>query len=96
MHTTPRLEVVVSSRCEQCGEAVGIAETIAREFPQVRVEVINLGAPNAVKPDVVFAVPTYLLNGRIVSLGNPSLQEMRDHITNIGANSPAASFLKDA
>jgi alkyl hydroperoxide reductase subunit AhpF len=74
---TPRLEVYVSSECPNCGEAVRLAEEAAQRYPNVEVQVIDLeqldGNP---PPDPVVAVPTYLLNGRVVSLGNPYPEEL--------------------
>jgi Thioredoxin domain len=73
----PRLEVYVSSECLNCGEAVRLAEEAAERYPNVVVRVIDLdqldGNP---PPDPVVAVPTYLLNGRVVSLGNPYPEEL--------------------
>jgi hypothetical protein len=44
----------------------------------VVVEAIDLAADvqNGQVPDVVVAVPTYLLNGRVVSLANPYPEEL--------------------
>ncbi len=49
---------------------------IARQFPQLVTEIINLDEPGAEKPEEVFAVPTYLLNGKIISLGNPYPEQL--------------------
>jgi alkyl hydroperoxide reductase subunit AhpF len=72
-----RLEVYVSSECLNCDEAVGLAEEAAVRYPNVAVRVIDLdqldGSP---PPDPVVAVPTYVLNGRVVSLGNPYPEEL--------------------
>ena len=68
----PLLEVYVSSECPNCDEAVRLAEEAAARYPDVVVRLIDLdelgGNP---PPDPVVAVPTYLLNGQVVSLGNP-------------------------
>ncbi len=73
----PRLEVYVSTMCPNCGEAVRLAEEAAARYPDAVVRVIDLdqldGRP---PPDPVVAVPTYLLNGRVVSLGNPYPEEL--------------------
>src|SRR5215813_11821213 len=73
----PRLEVYVSSECLNCGEAVSLAGEAALRYPEVVVRVIDLdqlhGGP---PPDPVVAVPTYVLNGRVVSLGNPYPEEL--------------------
>lgn len=74
---SPLLEVYVSSECPNCDEAVRLAEEAAARYPNVVVRLIDLdqldGNP---PPDPVVAVPTYLLNGRVVSLGNPYPEEL--------------------
>lgn len=75
--TAPRLEVYVSNECPNCGEAVRLAEEAALRYPNVLVCVIDLDQLNGgPPPDPVVAVPTYLLNGRVVSLGNPYPEEL--------------------
>ena len=77
----PLLEVYVSSECPNCDEAVLLAEEAAARYPNVVVRLIDLdelgGNP---PPDPVVAVPTYLLDGRIVSLGNPYPEELFAHL----------------
>jgi hypothetical protein len=46
----------------------------------VRVEIVDLDTTLEPLPSVVFSVPTYMLNERVVSLGNPDAnfaQELR-------------------
>ncbi|MBI4673326.1 MAG: thioredoxin family protein [Chloroflexi bacterium] len=74
------LEVVIAKHCQQCGAAVRVAETLQDKFPALDVHVVDLDGPEAVKPDAVFAVPAYLLNGRVVSLGNPEVKEISETI----------------
>ena len=74
------LEIVIANHCQQCRESVHAAEMLQNEFPALEVRVIDLDTPNVVKPEAVFAVPSYLLNGRVVSLGNPELQDLRETI----------------
>ena len=73
----PLLEVYVSSECPNCDEAVRLAEEAAARYPDVVVRLIDLdelgGNP---PPDPVVAVPTYLLNGQVVSLGNPYPEDL--------------------
>lgn len=72
-----RLEIYVSSECPNCGEAVKLAEDAAARYPNVVVRVIDLDQLNGnPPPDPVVAVPTYLLNGRVVSLGNPDPEDL--------------------
>ena len=74
----PRLEVYVSRECLNCAEAVRLAEDTADRFPSVEVQVIDLGGEleNRLLPDTVVAVPTYLLDGRVISLGNPYPEDL--------------------
>jgi alkyl hydroperoxide reductase subunit AhpF len=72
-----RLDVYVSGECPNCGEAAELAEQAAARYPTIVVRVIDLdlldGGP---PPDPVVAVPTYLLNGRVISLGNPYPEDL--------------------
>jgi Thioredoxin domain len=73
-----RLQVYVSSECVNCAEAHRLAREVADRFRDVVVEVIDLAADVQIGqiPDVIVAVPTYLLDGRVVSLGNPYPEEL--------------------
>jgi hypothetical protein len=44
---------------------------VKERLPEVRVRLIDLSDPGVSRPKMVFAVPTYLLNGKTYSLGNP-------------------------
>ena len=77
-----RLEVFVSAHCWQCPAALEIARDMKKEFDPLSVRVIDLDEPEAQKPGTVFAVPTFLLNGKIVSLGTPSRDTLRLQIQN--------------
>jgi hypothetical protein len=48
-----------------------LALEVSNAFSGILIEIINLDDPGAIKPENVFAVPTYVLDGKIVSLGNP-------------------------
>ncbi|GAB4431752.1 MAG: hypothetical protein Kow0031_12950 [Anaerolineae bacterium] len=67
----PTLNVYIAEHCPGCAEARQVAAAIARDYPHVAVAVIDIGQPGVAVPEAVFATPTYLLNGRVVSLGNP-------------------------
>ena len=67
-----RLQVVVDRTCVGCETARRLAIQVrSAGLPGIDVDVIDLDEPGAVRPGAVFAVPTYLLDGRILSLGNP-------------------------
>ena len=86
------LVVVISGHCPQCTEAVEIAHRVALEFPALAVQIVHLDRPRTVKPEAVFAVPTYLLDQRIIWLGNPSMDEIRKRLSSVLPSSPAASL----
>jgi hypothetical protein len=68
-----RLEIYVASHCTNCQEALAIAEA-ARHIVGLDVKVIDLDRETEETPDSIVAVPTFRLNGRVVSLGNPEPQ----------------------
>jgi hypothetical protein len=69
---TRLLEIFVLPHCFGCETARRLAERVrARALPHVAVRLVDLSAPGAVRPPTVFAVPTFLLDGRVLSLGNP-------------------------
>lgn len=71
----PTLKIFVAEDCPNCATAREIAEHIEQEYPNCRLEVIDIADKQAAVPDAVFATPTFMLNDRIVSLGNPALTE---------------------
>ncbi len=66
------LDVYVSAHCWQCPEAQRLAQEAQGEFPTIAVHVIDLDQPGAMKPAFVFAVPTFVLDGQVISLGTPT------------------------
>lgn len=70
------LKIFIRDDCPGCAEAQQVAVRVEQDFPQLKVEIINLTDPQAIVPEAVFATPTYMLNNRIVSLGNPSPAEV--------------------
>ncbi len=75
------LRIFVTEHCPSCSFSYDVAERIRTRYPLVKVEVIDLGAMPEQRPEEVFATPTYLLNGRVWSLGNPSDQMIEDEFS---------------
>ncbi len=73
------LRVYVDRDCWNCQEARALAYEMTELFPSIRVELIDLGQV-ANRPDDIFATPTFVLNGRVISLGNPSREALYQHI----------------
>jgi hypothetical protein len=72
------LQVYVEEGCWSCAESRRIVADMAPQFPEVRIELIDV--TNAPRPKAVFAVPTYVLDGRVISLGNPYRHELCRHL----------------
>ena len=78
--TTPyrTLEIFVTASCPGCERARANAATIRGwDLACLGVVLRDLGAPDTVRPAAVFAVPTYVLDGCVISLGNPDIGYLR-------------------
>ncbi len=76
-----RVEIYVSAHCPICNYSHEVAAVIRRDFPEVELKLVDVGAADQPIPDVVFATPTYLLNGRVWSLGNPSYADVQARLS---------------
>jgi len=68
------LQVYISDECWSCTETVRLVADITSYFPQLQVKVCDTA--HTPLPENVFAVPTYVLDGRILYLGNPTREEL--------------------
>lgn len=74
---TASLTLFVDQLCTSCGPAREVAARVAREFPGVRVRVLDLGVVSSDSvPEDVFAAPTFMLNNQVISLGTPAWEEL--------------------
>lgn len=83
-----RLEVYITNGCYGCNQACALATKVSDLFPNLEVEIINLDHPGTERPSVVFAVPTYLLDGELLWLGNPHREEAMQEISSILEKDP--------
>jgi hypothetical protein len=81
-----KLQVYINDNCWSCDESRRIVAEIAPQFPEVVVEFLDLSSEEY--PENVFAVPTFVLNGRVISLGNPYRDDLRQRIQDSLANNP--------
>ena len=72
----PVLRIYVGKHCWSCEEALRLAAEMRSSFTKLVVEVIDLETDGSINHDDVFSTPTYVLNGRTISLGNPSSEEL--------------------
>lgn len=59
--------------CLACERAERVGARVVRRFPSVTLVVIHLDEPERAIPPEIFAAPTFRMNGRILSLGTPTL-----------------------
>ncbi len=78
------LQIVVSRDCATCEESRAVALEMHEMFPLLEVELVDLDAGHPV-PDGVVATPTCLLDGAVVSLGNPRPEDLIRKITELQA-----------
>jgi hypothetical protein len=76
------LKIYVMEDCPGCVEARRIASRIEQAQTSLTVEVIDMADPQAIIPDAVFATPTFMLDDQVVSLGNPSPEQVTGWIEN--------------
>ncbi len=72
-----RLDIYIDDCCKTCDHARKMADQVRERMPQVEVNLIELGGET---PDSVIAVPTYLLDGATLFLGNPSEAELFERL----------------
>lgn len=69
------LQVYISENCWTCRETVRIVEEMREAFPDAEIDLLDIDDPSRLEE--VFAAPTYVLDGRVISLGNPRRETLR-------------------
>ncbi|MAU01504.1 MAG: hypothetical protein CL608_30575 [Anaerolineaceae bacterium] len=77
------LTVYIADDCWSCAETQRILEDVVPQFPNLLLNLVNTAEQPL--PENVFAVPTYLLNGKIISLGNPTREALEKRLASIAA-----------
>ena len=65
-----KLQIYVAPHCAGSERARLLAEQMQTLFPALAIEVIDLARQTA-PPDFLIGTPTFALDGRVLSLGNP-------------------------
>jgi hypothetical protein len=78
----PTLYVYTSRHCDVCRYAWALAAA-AERFPEMDVRVVDVDGGDAEVPEEVFALPTYVLDGRVVSVGNPDLNTVERALADV-------------
>lgn len=78
------LEVYVGPGCNASEAARDMVENVnAVALPGLEIRLIDLSDPNARRPRAVFAIPTYILDGKVLSLGNPDEGWLLQQVTEV-------------
>ncbi len=80
------IDIYIAPHCPTCVYAHEVAAGIRQNFPQVHLRLIDMTTTTEPIPEAVFATPTYLLNGRLWSLGNPSPAKVHETLSALGDN----------
>ena len=81
-----RLTIYLSSSgCIPCSRARELGSALIDAYPEVQVELVDVGllSPDEV-PEAVVAVPTYVLDGVVISMGNPREATLREMLASTG------------
>ncbi len=70
------LEIYVQDGCFGCQRSHELAERARGAFPEMQVEIVDMRSTGGVYRNQVAATPTYILDGEIISLGNPAPAEL--------------------
>ena len=78
MTKRPKLEIYFAERCKGSAVAVRTAKLLRKKMPLVEVNLIDLAQKEVTVPEDVFSVPTYRLDGKVISIGNPDKAQILD------------------
>ena len=67
------LTLFIEEGCRACAHALEVLDRAQDEFPSLQVSTIDLGSVSSDQiPPGVFAAPTFVLDGEVISLGTPT------------------------
>lgn len=72
----PHLTVLVAKHCAACERTPQVLESITALVPGLIVTVIDVDESPIPDGITLIGTPTYLVGGRVVSLGNPDPQQL--------------------
>lgn len=71
-----RLDIYIEEGCIGSRRAEELADWVRSRFPAVEVRMMTPGEDSSDQARLVRATPTYFLDGKQFSLGNPSPEEL--------------------
>ena len=70
------LEVYVAKHCFGCDEALRLAKEVSQSLPHLEVKVRVLEEIAEGDLPEIIATPSYFLDGRLLFMGNPRMEEL--------------------
>ena len=74
------LQVYFDSACITSKATLELIASVRNQPLGLSIEVVDLFDPDNQVPKTVFALPTFILNGAPIILGNPTLQNLIDRL----------------
>jgi hypothetical protein len=79
------LTVYTATHCPVHARTRKLVARLNQRHPQISVQVVNLDDPDTERPASVIGTPTYMWNGQIIFLGNPSESDLLFQLSKIEA-----------
>ena len=79
------LTIYTATHCPVYSRTWNLVARLHQHHPRIPMQVINLDDPNIEWPSFVIGTPTYVWNGRVIFLGNPSETDLISHLSRIQA-----------
>jgi hypothetical protein len=70
------LRVYVAADCPASLMSLELVTFVQTHYPDLPLEVVDIGEPGAMVPEYVFGTPIYAWDDHVVFLGNPSEEEL--------------------
>jgi hypothetical protein len=79
------LTVYTATHCPVYNRTWNLVAQLNQHHPQIPMQVINLDDPDIERPSLVIGTPTYMWNGKIIFLGNPSETDLIFYLSKLKA-----------
>jgi len=79
------LTIYTATHCPVNNRTCKLVDQLHRQYPNIPMQVINLDDPNVEWPSFVIGTPTYVWNGRVIFLGNPSETDLITQLSRMQA-----------
>lgn len=75
-----QLQVFFDSNCSTATFTQELITSVRILRPELSIEVVDINKSEVRKPDSVYAIPAYLLNSKMIFLGNPTRKALIERL----------------